>query len=179
MATKSSRLPQTLAIIGAVIGLAFTVAWWNLFTLGVGERLTRVLLAFAPLVNGCIYYGVGIWLVALQERRRGVSRVLGGAEIVTVRGTFVAGAVIGDALAAAFVFADWAHPAFLGLGTWADRTMFRMCPFLALGFTRMPTGVPGLIAVVLVGNALLYGGLAILLLLAFRLVAGLTRRSRA
>jgi hypothetical protein len=92
-----------------------------------------------------------------------------------LKGGFLFGAIVGDALVLVFGLLDWAHPSFLNLGAWADRTMFTVSPFYVLALTNWTHNWSEVVIFAMIGNAILYGCLGMLVLLVWRLVRWVAR----
>jgi hypothetical protein len=76
--------------------------------------------------------------------------------------SFLLGALVGDALFVFFALLDRFHPSTMGIGAWADRTVFKVCPFWGFGFSNDVKSWTALIALALISNAIIYGGLGAL-----------------
>jgi|HubBroStandDraft_6_1064221.scaffolds.fasta_scaffold195199_2 hypothetical protein len=82
---------------------------------------------------------------------------------LTIRKTFLLGAVVGDILAIVvgiilllpFPFSHGLHLELITIGAW-------LCPFYMLMFMTVVHSMGAVIAISLVGNAVLYGGIAVL-----------------
>ena len=90
---------------------------------------------------------------------------------------FGLGAAAGGVLAAVFIVMDLDRPGFVDPG-WVDRAVFRVCPFYAVGFTDAFHSLMGVVAFSIAANAILYGALAALLLLGYRLFVHLSSMLR-
>ena len=86
---------------------------------------------------------------------------------MNLKKAFVRGSLIGSGLACCFslweVFGP--HPGFL----------FLLCPFYALMYMNVVHTMTAVIVIAFIGNAVLYGVLAVLLLLACRMLRKITR----
>ena len=82
---------------------------------------------------------------------------------------FWVGALVGATIAALFMLLDWIRPFPVAANAWVDRTVFKVCPFYALGFTNLIHSEVELIAISLIGNALLYGVAALIILLPYKI----------
>lgn len=80
---------------------------------------------------------------------------------------FLRGALIGGGLALLFLLWELfgPHPGFL----------FLLCPFYALMYMNVVHTMTAVIVIAFIGNAVLYGVLAVLLLLAYRILRKITR----
>ena len=84
-----------------------------------------------------------------------------------IKRVFCFGALVGASLAALFMFMDWIRPFPVPANVWVERTLFRICPFYALGFSNLVHSMTALIAMSLIGNALLYGVAALIIVLPY------------
>lgn len=91
-----------------------------------------------------------------------------------LRTGFLAGALVGAALAALLIGLDFSRVLPLGLHGPEETLTFQLCPLLILGFSNLVHSMAALVALTILGNALIYGaagGIAVG-------VVGLIRRKR-
>lgn len=89
---------------------------------------------------------------------------------MTIRKAFLFGASLGGALALFFLLNYWVRPFPMVVNDWLDSALLEVCPFYALGFSNALHSWARLIAIALVGNAILYGVFGVLILLLYRLL---------
>jgi hypothetical protein len=88
---------------------------------------------------------------------------------LTIRRTFILGSMIGDLLAIGvgivlllpFPFSHGLHLRLITIGAW-------LCPFYVLMFMSVVHSISAVVMISLVGNAALYGGLAVLVRVVYR-----------
>ena len=86
---------------------------------------------------------------------------------MSIKKVFFFGALVGAGLAALFMLLDWIRPFPADANAWVDRALFKICPFYVLGFSNLIHTWIGLIAISLIGNALLYGLAALIIVLPY------------
>ncbi|MGC2741859.1 MAG: hypothetical protein WA672_01635 [Candidatus Angelobacter sp.] len=75
----------------------------------------------------------------------------------------IAGAAVGSGIAAVMILLDQWMPFSVPISSFIDRAIFRVCPFYILGFSKYVTNKPTWFLVTILGNALLYGFLGVLI----------------
>jgi hypothetical protein len=76
---------------------------------------------------------------------------------VSIKKGILAGAIAGVAVAILCISLDYIRPFTTGLNAFVERTTFKLCPLYALGFSDSVKTMGTLIALTILGNAVLYG----------------------
>jgi hypothetical protein len=75
----------------------------------------------------------------------------------------IVGAAVGSGIAAVMILFDRLMPFSIPINSFMDRAIFMLCPFYILGFSNYVSSMTTLFLVTILGNALLYGFLGVLI----------------
>jgi hypothetical protein len=89
---------------------------------------------------------------------------------MSVKKAFSYGALAGSGLAILLLLLTWIRPFSLALNGALEKATFWLCPFYVLMFMNIFRTNSEVILATILGNAILYGLLGVLLSLAFRLI---------
>lgn len=76
---------------------------------------------------------------------------------MTIKSGTLAGVIVGTGIAVLLLSLEYIRPFSPDANAFVERTTFRLCPFYVLGFTDIVSSEWTVVALTILGNAVLYG----------------------
>ena len=89
---------------------------------------------------------------------------------MSIKKAFLCGALVGTSLAGFLLLVIWTRPFPGAVNAWLEKATFKFCPFYMLIFMNLIRSTTEVVVATLLGNAVLYGVLGILIILVYRLI---------